>query len=86
MEKEEVMYWRGIENICPACGGAGVRAYGSTSTWHGGIGGQMITGGICDKCWGSGDDQRPWLNLRVLNNVLTKEQKEKIWELTQRGI
>ncbi len=86
MEKEEIMYFRGIEHICPACSGAGVRAYASTATWHGGIGGQMITGGICDKCWGSGDDESPWLNLRILNNVLTKEQKEKIWELTKRGI
>lgn len=53
--------WRGIEpdNACPECGGAGVRAYGSTATWRGGVGGQAITNDVCNKCWGSGKKQ-PW--------------------------
>lgn len=49
---------------CPACGGYGSRAYGSTATWHGGIGGQMITEDVCDSCWGSGKKDEPWTNLR----------------------
>ncbi len=59
---EAALLWRGIEpgRACDRCGGAGTRAYGSTSTWRGGIGGQMITNGVCDKCWGSGDKDRPW--------------------------
>ena len=73
-ERRERMYyymllWRGIDlesgDIpCKACGGAGVRAYGDTATWRGGIGGQMITSDICDKCWGSGNAEKPWMNLR----------------------
>ena len=74
-------YIKGIESPCPACGGIGQRAYASTATWHGGIGGQMITNGICDRCWGSGDDNRHWINLRVLNSILTKEQKEKLYSV-----
>jgi len=45
---------------CPHCGGSGVKSYGSTATWHGGAGGQMITTDVCDACWGSGDDKNPW--------------------------
>ena len=54
--------WRGIEpgDECKTCGGSGSRAYGSTSTWRGGAGGQTITGGVCDKCWGSGVEGRPF--------------------------
>lgn len=60
--------WRGIpeEDYCKKCSGSGVVSYGSTSTWRGGIGGQMMTNGICDKCWGSGNENNPWLNLRLL--------------------
>ena len=77
-----VIGWLGIEEICPACSGRGTRGYGSTSTWHGGIGGQMMTGDICDKCWGSGDAKNPWLNLRILDRVLTDEQKKTLRQAT----
>ena len=40
--------------------------YGSTATWHGGIGGAAMTWGICDYCWGSGDVNRPWADQRKL--------------------
>lgn len=56
--------WRGIKDPCPRCRGFGVRTYGSTSTWHGGIGGAAMTQGVCDGCWGSGDQNRPWVSLR----------------------
>lgn len=39
---------------CPQCGGLGEKAYGSTATFRGGIGGQMITSDVCDGCWGTG--------------------------------
>jgi excinuclease UvrABC ATPase subunit len=55
---------RGVENACSACSGLGARVYGDTSTWHHGIGGQMMTSGVCDKCWGSGDENKHWTNLR----------------------
>lgn len=58
--------WRDIDpdNACKVCWGSGNRMYSSTATWCGGIGGQMMTTGICDACWGSGDETRPWLDLR----------------------
>lgn len=59
---------RGVETPCPKCQGYGVRAYGSTATWRGGIGGQSITNGVCDACWGSGDANRQWANLRKLES------------------
>ena len=45
---------------CGPCGGSGVQMYGSTATWRGGCGGQMMTADVCDKCWGSGRKDRPW--------------------------
>lgn len=58
---------RGIRGTpCDKCGGWGARAYGSTSLWRGGTGGQAITTGICDKCWGSGDAEFPGIDLRML--------------------
>ena len=64
----EFLAWRNIEpsEVCPACSGAGSRAYANTTAWRGGIGGQTITGGICDRCWGSGNAVHPWTNLRRL--------------------
>lgn len=67
---------RGVETPCSKCHGYGVRLYGSTSTWRGGIGGQALTKGICDSCWGSGDANSPWLDLRKL-------QAERIAMTTQ---
>jgi len=49
---------------CRACGGTGKRAYGSTATWRAGVGGQMVTEGTCNRCWGSGDEARPGPDLR----------------------
>lgn len=63
--------WRALDpaEFCPECEGAGVRSYASTSTWAGGIGGMQITADICDKCWGSGSDRRPGVNLRRLRGT-----------------
>lgn len=66
---DRALEWRGIEyrkDACPKCGGSGVVAYGSTATWMGGLGGQAITNGVCDECWGSGDITRKWADLRKL--------------------
>lgn len=63
--------WRDIQDkgdACRVCQGAGVRAYSSTATWRGGIGGQAITGDVCDACWGSGDRWRPGADLRKLRD------------------
>lgn len=69
---KEFLEIRGIDTPCKACGGMGVRSYGCTSTWKGGIGGQMITPGTCDKCWGSGDANSPGVNLRQVVSDRTK--------------
>ena len=74
--------WRGIENPCSKCGGRGTRAYSNTATWRGGIGGQMITSGVCDHCWGSGDADNKWPSRRTtkrIPDVLTE------WETRLRG-
>ena len=68
---EQAQLWRGVdpEHACSRCGGAGTRAYGDTSTYRGGVGGQMITNGPCDKCWGSGDEHRPWPSHRMIDGM-----------------
>lgn len=60
----DLLDWRGIETQCDRCSGSGRIVYGSTSTWRGGIGGQAMTGDVCNKCWGSGDEGHPWTNLK----------------------
>jgi hypothetical protein len=65
-EYELHLQWRGIEKPCDKCSGSGVICYGSTSTWRGGIGGCAMTNGVCDKCWGSGDADHHWTDLRRL--------------------
>lgn len=52
------------ERPCPACKAQGYKWYGSTATWRGGIGGQAMTQGVCDTCWGSGDLDYPGYNIR----------------------
>ena len=64
LSHEKLLEWRGIEDACRQCGGAGTRVYGSTATWHGGAGGQTLTTDVCDWCWGSGDQQRRWPSRR----------------------
>ena len=66
---DDMLSWRGIgreagDEPCNVCSGSGVRSYGTTSTWRGGIGGCVITSDVCDRCWGSGVKDRPWTNLR----------------------
>lgn len=55
---------------CSACGGPGRRMYPNTATWHRDtqIAGQAFSFDICDKCWGSGDEERPFLNLYEWGN------------------
>lgn len=62
---------RGIEKACPRCKGSGVELYGSTATWRRGVvAGQAMTNDVCDSCWGSGDADRPWADLRALEKEL----------------
>jgi rubredoxin len=71
-DAEKFLVWRDIDpdDACPECGGTGKKTYGSTATWVGGVGGQTMTSGHCDGCWGSGSRRSPWLDLRALRGIL----------------
>jgi len=71
---EHMLERRGIEKVCKKCNGYGVYTYPSTSMWAGGIGGQMMTKGICDRCWGSGDEKKKWFNLRKLEGLMRNKK------------
>lgn len=58
--------WRGVTVPCKVCFGSGRRSYANSATWRGGGGGQMMTDDVCDACWGSGDAERPGMDLRAL--------------------
>lgn len=64
---KELQTRRNIEVPCLRCNGLGEYMYGSTATWRHGIAGQAMTMGVCDQCWGSGNANRKWLNLRELD-------------------
>ena len=57
-----VEFYRGVKRweICEGCSGTGVKLYGSTSTWRGGIGGCTMTRDVCNACWGSGSSKHKW--------------------------
>lgn len=65
----EILAMRGIfdkEDICGDCEGLGIKSYPNTATYMrgSGISGQAFTDDICDKCWGSGNINRPFRDLR----------------------
>ena len=68
--RERLLALRGVENPCPRCGGVGKYSYPSTSGWRGGCAGMTPTTDVCDKCWGSGDAGKPWINLRLVESLL----------------
>lgn len=59
---------RGVTGtLCRACSGWGVRDYPSSATWRKDpVAMRVVTRGQCDRCWGSGDAEHPWPNLRRL--------------------
>lgn len=61
--------WRHVRGVpCFVCDGSGVRMYSSTATWRGGMGGSAMTVDVCDRCWGSGDAERSFVNLRKMRD------------------
>lgn len=67
---EYMIMQRGIRGtICPRCSGTGTVLYGSTAIWRGGIGGRAMTTGPCNKCWGSGEKDRPWPSHREFEQM-----------------
>lgn len=73
--RDLVIEERGVREKCPKCYGLGTYAYGSTSTWHGGVGGSTITIGVCDNCWGSGDAHKKWPSHRLLESKAAIAQR-----------
>lgn len=62
----EFLEFRCVQTPCSRCRGLGGYTYGSTTTWQGGWGGAATTWGVCDSCWGSGDANHHWQDLRKL--------------------
>lgn len=83
---DEFLRWRNIETACEKCGGKGGRTYASTSTWRGGMGGASLTWDVCDECWGSGDAEDHWLDLRRLRNEQDARVAKEAGELLGRRI
>lgn len=63
------------EPPCPRCFGDGWIAYGSTATYHGGMGGAAMTPGVCDKCWGSGLEHTIWPSHKEFYSMKRKAAK-----------
>ena len=73
---EKFLEWRNLtkEEVCVSCLGSGVKTYGNTTTWKGGIGGQALTNDICNDCWGTGSKINKGVNLKELDvNTNTKK-------------
>ena len=72
--RQVILDWLGIEecDLCLKCRGRGRRLYGSTATWRGGIGGQMITLDVCDACWGTGRNDKQGANLKLMSNEVVR--------------
>lgn len=66
IDQRDLLRYRGVETPCGSCSGLGVRMYSNGATWRGGMGTANMPLDICDACWGSGDADRHWLNLRTL--------------------
>lgn len=73
---EFLLACRGVRTPCKKCRGIGTVTYGSTATWRGGIGGQAMTTDVCDQCWGSGDADRAWTNIREMEREIAKLKQE----------
>lgn len=78
---KHIRNYRNVFDPCEKCGGTGVTMYSNTSKWRGGFGGQMITSGQCDSCWGSGDKYRPWENLRLMEQRKAEDVREEAAKL-----
>lgn len=79
----EVTVTRYVDAICPRCQGDGQRAYSSTSTWRGGMGGASISYDVCDACWGTGDAQNPGCDLRLLRDQADAEATRRAAKLLE---
>ena len=73
IDQQAFLDWRGVQDACEECQGTGIKVYGSTATFWGGIGGAAMTQSVCNHCWGSGDKYRPWKSWKLIE----AEKKEQ---------
>ena len=64
--RDYICDFRGVRCPCTKCHGMGTLLYGSGATWRGGIAGAACTRGVCDHCWGSGDEHHHWVDLKKI--------------------
>ncbi len=85
---QQFLDWRDIRTVCEGCHGSGHLLYGNTSTWRGGIGGASMTSGVCDHCWGSGDADNHWTDLRKLDDQRREMNEEQCakWFCSMSGL
>ena len=76
--KARLLEWRDIRTPCDDCQGSGTKMYGNTATWRYGMGGNAMTTDVCDKCWGSGDKERSWTDLRLLDKNKETEIRRRV--------
>ena len=70
--QKDRLSWRNIDpdaSICQVCNGSGVRMYEPNTSWLGDMHINYEVNGkptsqVCDKCWGSGIENRPAFNLQ----------------------
>ena len=56
---------------CSKCQGSGRALYANSKGWRNkGVAQETID--ICDRCWGSGDPENPWLDLRHMLQALNQ--------------
>ena len=63
---------------CAMCDGKGRRYYANLGTYMclpGRLYGQALTKDVCDRCWGSGDQDNPFRDLRKLATALIDSKK-----------
>ena len=84
MATTENLTWRFIDpslpatEVCNKCDGTGKYMYANTNTYMsapGLLSGQAITEDLCDQCWGSGQANRPYTDVRALREELRALKK-----------
>jgi hypothetical protein len=66
---------RNVHPPCSRCRGLGFYGYSNGGTYHDvSVATCSFEEDICDKCWGSGDDNRTW------TNILEVERNKKEWD------
>lgn len=73
-ELESVLHYRRVrpEDACERCNGMGAHWYSSGATWRGGMGTASCEWDVCAECWGSGDRNKSWTNLRKVDEVIER--------------